>query len=175
MKILKGVVIGLGALIALMLIIAIFLPSHMRIERSTVIARPVETVYPLVADLKYWEQWNPWLETDPGATSSVTSPSTGVGAKWSWKGENVGTGSMTIDALRENERVDMTLAFVEPWEDQAKSGLTFASAAEGTTVTWWFEQDLSWPLSRWFGLLMDDMLGRDFAHGLEKLKGVAEK
>ena len=42
-------------------------------------------------------------------------------------------------------------------------------------VTWFNQGDLGWnPVSRYFGLLMDKMMGPDFEEGLENLRRKAE-
>ena len=50
MKILKNLLIIIVAIIALLLIVAVFLPSEYRVERSVEINKPAEEVYNYVAD-----------------------------------------------------------------------------------------------------------------------------
>ena len=47
---------------------------------------------------------------------------------------------------------------------------------DGTHVTWSFDSDMgAGPIGRYFGLLMDRMVGPDFEGGLANLKALAEK
>jgi hypothetical protein len=44
-----------------------------------------------------------------------------------------------------------------------------------TQVTWVMDSDNGWnPISRWFGVFMDKMLGPDFEKGLAGLKSLSE-
>ncbi len=60
MKILKRTLFVVGAILVLMAVVGLFLPSHARVERSTVIKAPAEQVFPHVNDLKQWAAWSPW-------------------------------------------------------------------------------------------------------------------
>src|SRR5262249_59033946 len=47
--------------------------------------------------------------------------------------------------------------------------------AGGTQVVWGLDCDMgAGPVGRWFGLMMDKMVGKDFEEGLTNLKSVAE-
>jgi len=46
----------------------------------------------------------------------------------------------------------------------------FSDSENGTLVTWTNEGELAYPLMRYFGLLLDNMLGPDFEQGLARLK-----
>ena len=67
MKIVKPLLIGLAALIVLLLVIALFLPSAAHVERSASIAAPPAAVFDVVNSLKRFNEWSPWFEIDPAA------------------------------------------------------------------------------------------------------------
>jgi hypothetical protein len=98
----------------------------------------------------------------------------GLGTIYSWEGDKVGRGNMVIKDLKENERVDVRLTFEEPFPSQADTGWTIAALDNGETeVVWFFKQELSY-FQRYFGLMMDGMLGGDFESGLARLKARLE-
>ncbi len=54
-------------------------------------------------------------------------------------------------------------------------GITLKPSGKRTKVTWYFTAEFgNNPFSRWFGLLLDAMVGSDFERGLEKLGALVE-
>ena len=108
-------------------------------------------------------------------SSTFEGPVAGPGAKMSWVGDpaTVGSGSQTIIESRPHDLVRMNLAF--EGEGTADERMTFASDGPMTRVTWSVESDLGFnPVSRYFGMFFDRMMGPDFEQGLTRLKALAE-
>ena len=56
-----------------------------------------------------------------------------------------------------------------------EGAITLEQAGDRIKVTWSNEGDLGGnPVNRYFGLMMDKMIGPDFEEGLAKLKEIAE-
>jgi len=175
MKILKTLLLSVAGLIGALLLIAIFLPSDYRVERSIEISRPVPVVFDQVADFNHWPAWNPWTAMEPTARTVVSGAPRMVGSSWAWEGEKLGRGSLTIREIIPNQAIRSTLRFLEPQQMEARDSWTFLPANNGTRVIWANEGKLSYPMERYLGLFMDGMLGSDYEKGLAKLKQVAEK
>jgi carbon monoxide dehydrogenase subunit G len=80
---------------------------------------------------------------------------------------------MTIDRLEPEKAVALTLVFAG--EGSAAATIALEPAGAGTKVVWAFDSDLGFdPIARYFGLLIDGMVGPDYEKGLAKLKAVAE-
>ncbi|HVD99362.1 MAG TPA: SRPBCC family protein [Cytophagaceae bacterium] len=172
MKILKYIGIGLGGLIVLLAIIPVFLSSKSYVVRSVVVNAPADSVYNYLSDFKNFKQWSPWQEKDPNMTTSIEG--SGVGAVYSWKGnDQVGSGSMTIASADPNKSVTIDLKFIAPWQSQAIVKWSVAPEGNATKVSWEMSQDLSYG-QRYFGMMMDKMIGPDFEKGLSKLKANLE-
>lgn len=175
MKAIRITSLIIAALLILFMVGGAFLPESVRIERSVQINRPVEEVYPYVADFANWPSWNPWSEMEPGAVNTFSSPSSGKGASWSWEGTEIGKGSLTAEEVKENEYLQSRLSFIEPWESEAKDQWQFTVMDEQTTqLKWTNEVGLSYPFERYYALILDAMLGDQMEKGLAKLKKVAE-
>jgi ribosome-associated toxin RatA of RatAB toxin-antitoxin module len=172
---LKKILIFIGALIALLLVLAIFLPSNYRVERSATINAPVEDVYNQVADFNNYAKWNPWSKMDPEAKITVSENSSGVGANWSWEGEEIGTGSLTIEKAEEYKSIETKLVFTAPRQDEGIGFWTFEETDGKTKVTWAMEGELGYPIGRFMGLMMEGMLGESFEQGLNNIKEIVEK
>jgi hypothetical protein len=173
MRILKRIIIFLVLLVA----IGFFLPGTTHVERSINVNAPAEKVFENVNDLRKWNAWSPWSKIDPNTKWTYSEPSaSGTGAWYSWVSDNrsVGKGKMTITESKPNEFVKYNLEF----EGMGSSKPSFKLVPKdslNTQVTWVMDSDNGWnPISRWFGVFMDKMLGPDFEKGLAGLKSLSE-
>jgi uncharacterized protein YndB with AHSA1/START domain len=174
MKALKILLIAIFGLLGLLLLIAAFLPDEYRVERSTVINAPPETVFEYVADFGHWSSWSPWQPLDPDAEITITAPGKGAGAVMTWDGEIMGKGNLTYTDVNPPHEVRSKLVFTDPYEMTSTDVWTFEAVGEGTKITWSDEGTLSWPLERWIGLTLDNQLGKDFERGLNNIKQLVE-
>lgn len=150
------------------------LPSTVIIEREIQINTSVDSVFPLVQDLRKWEDWMPWIERDPKMTLNWGEQTEGIGGNYSWESEELGNGSMTITKLSENVSIDTELDFGE--QGVCNGFWKFSENTDGVYVTWGMDMELGYnPLLRWLGLFMDGMAGPDFEKGLNNLKELSEK
>ncbi len=170
MKVLKIIGMIIAGLIALFLIIAALLPSSYRVERSVEIDKPADVIYPQVAGLKNWENWDPWTKMEPDAPREYLGADMGAGAGWSWDGKKIGTGSLEIIKAEPNRSLRTHLKFTDPQPMESNGVWQFDEKNGSTRVTWAMQGTLGWPVERYFGLGMDAMLGPDFEKGLENLK-----
>ncbi len=171
----KKILLAVVVILALLVVVGLFLPSIVRVERSTVIAAPQGTVFALVNGFKNFNKWSPWYEVDPGARYELSGPDFGLGARISWTSDNpdVGAGSQEIVESVPYRLVRLELDFGE--QGKAKSFFRLDPEAGGTATVWGFETDLGSNLvSRYYGLLFDRIIGADYEKGLAGLKQLAE-
>jgi uncharacterized protein YndB with AHSA1/START domain len=176
MKTLKKILIGLGIIVALLVVVSFFLPAKIHIERSIVINAPQETVYGLVNDLRQWEKWSAWHKMDPNMKIVYGEKSEGLGASYRWTSNdsNVGNGTMKIAEAVLNEKIMLEMHFGES-ADPSWCGWTFEKTAEGTRATNTMDMDAGMnPFMRWMGTVMDAMVGPEFDKGLHSMKEIAE-
>lgn len=175
MKIVKRILVGLLVVIVLLIIISFFLPSKMHVERSKVMKASLETVFAQVNVLKNWEKWSPWHRIDPKMEIVYEGPQEGTGAKYSWKSthKHVGNGSLSIIESKPHQLITASMDFME--NGTGTSWYKFETTPEGTKVTWAMESELGMnPIKRYFGLMMDGMIGGDFEKGLNSLDSVSQ-
>ena len=170
-KILLLVVVLIAALAALISM----QPDSYRVERAAQIAAPQDVVFGLVADLKAFNTWNPWQETDPSIELSYGEKTAGVGAAYEWKGEKTGRGKMTIIESVKPTKLLTKLEFYEPMAGEGTAGFNLSAVGEGTRIIWWMQGTNDF-MGKAFSLVMDmdEMIGSAYARGLEKLKTVSE-
>lgn len=172
MKILRRVLVGLLGLIAILGIIGLFLPARYSASRSLVIDAPVEVVFDQVVDLRKNEAWSPWMEADPTIKPVYGDKTVGEGASYTWTSESSGDGSLTTVKVVDHTEIRNTLNF----GGQPATGIwTFEPVDAKTKVTWAIEGDSGWNIpGRYFGVMMDRLVGPDFERGLRNLARVAE-
>jgi uncharacterized protein YndB with AHSA1/START domain len=175
LRIVKGVVIALIVLVAVLVIGGLVLSPKFSVTRSVRIDAPPDRVYPLVAEPRAWARWSAWNQRDPAMHIDYSGPESGAGAKWAWKSESEGDGEMSFTAAEPDKRVVYALYFPD-FGTTSAGELLLMPEAGGTRVTWSMNGDMGHnPLFHWLALFADDIVGKDFDLGLAKLKAVAEK
>lgn len=164
------VIVGILAFIA----IGFSLPRQYKVERKTVIKAQPETVYSMLDRTRTWREWTIWNERDPGMTTEYSGPEVGVGSKMSWQSKTEGNGSLTI--TESNPPTNLVYLFEMPDMGTSSTGrMNLEAVEEGTLIVWSDEGDLgNNPVFRYFGLVIDDLIGQDFDSGLANLKTLAE-
>jgi hypothetical protein len=174
MKVLKKISLIVVAIIALFLIVAVFLPSEYVVKRGIEINKPVDQVYGYVADFNNFQGWNPWTPLEPGHKFVVLGDSATVGQKYSWEGKIIGTGEMVFTQFSQNEAIKSDIAFLSPQQGKGVVEWTFEGDSNMTNVSWSLIGEAGYPLGRYYGLIMDSMLGPSFEDGMKNLKKKCE-
>ena len=174
MRFLRNLLIFLVVVVAILVAGAFVLPDTAHVERSVTIDRPPSQVFTVLDGFRRFNEWSPWFEKDPQAKYTYSGPVAGVGAKSSWTGnKDVGTGSQTIVESKPYSFIKSALDFGEL--GQAAGTYTLAPSGDGTKVTWGLDVNAGGKLiGRYFNLLMDSMVGKDYDRGLAKLKTFVE-
>jgi len=173
---LKIILIAIPAIIVVFLIIVAMQPSSYRVTRSLAIAAPSDAVFPHMNELKKWEAWNPWGKADPNMKLTYGGPASGVGANYSWAGNNeVGEGRATISESRPSESVRYKMEFFKPMTATSEMEFTFKPEGNQTEVTVTVTGEKNF-MAKAFCLFMsmDKMIGGKFDKALAELKTIAE-
>lgn len=178
MKALKITISIIVALIAIVLISALFIPKDYAIKREIVINKPSQEVFDYIKFVKNQDYFSVWNQRDSNMKKNYEGEDGTVGFKYSWEGDKktVGTGSQTISKITAGKRLDMALDFIVPFKahDDAYIELEPVSANE-TKVIWGFTGAFPYPMNvmkLFFD--MDKEVGKDLGTGLENLKTVLE-
>ena len=172
----KKLLLGLAAVIAIILIVASFQSDDMKVSRSATIAAPPETVYKVVNDFRQWNSWSPWSKKDPNMKTSLEGPPEGAGAKYHWSGNSeVGEGTTTLVSSKPSENVTMRIDMVKPMAGSCDVQFSFVPEGTGTKVTWAMQSKKPFA-GKVIGLFMDceKMCGDQFSEGLANLKNLVE-
>jgi len=173
MKILKFLFIGIGTIVVLVLVAALFLPKTYRVERSVIIHAPQPLVMEQVKSLKKMNEWSPFTEQDPEIQITYTGTEGQVGSSASWKGKKAGEGSQTITKLS-NDRMDSKLIFKKPMEGTSTAFFQTERDGRDVRATWGMEGKNPYPFNV-MCIFMDNVIGKEYEKGLAKLKARCEQ
>lgn len=167
----KKILIGLGLILAGLLIYAALAPADFKIERSIEIAATPAQIYPHLSNTKLVNAWNPFLQADPDTQITYEGMEAGVGAKTSWVSKKMGEGSATIIETVPNQKVKVRLDFVKPFKGTNITEYTLQPVGDRTRVTWAMTGQSNF-MQRLICIFMnpDKVIGAEFEKGLILLR-----
>jgi len=161
------------AILGVFVIGGFILPSDYHVEREVQIQASAPEIHEFVGELRRWDTWTPWKDSDPTIVVQFGDKTTGVGAYQSWTGES-GAGELTFTECSPARGVAYDMSFDEG-SYQSVGAILYRETGESTVVTWTMDGDSGMNLvARWMGLMMDKWVGPEFQKGLDKLKLVVE-
>lgn len=159
--------------------VALFaLAPAVQVSRSVLVERPASIIYPLISNLRAFNEISPWFDADPKADYQFTGPREGEGqaAQWVSSVQDVGAGQQKIIHVTPNQRVEMdhTIGRLA-----AHSVFALAPEGEATKATWTMRLDCgpSWQNAscRYLNLLEQQAKGQQIEAALAKLKKISEQ
>jgi len=141
----------------------------MNIVRRQHIDASIDKVYQSLCSMKTWQDWSPWLISDPKAKVNVAADD----QSYEWEGPRVGSGNMKIVKSNPNSSIDYDLNFLKPWKSHAKVKFEVSEKDGGTEVAWHMDSSLPWFMF-WMKKQMEAFLGNDYERGLKMLKDQME-
>jgi len=175
-KFFKKAALWIGLLILALILFSFLLPKEVTVSRSITIDAPIDRVFDQVNDLRNWEKWSPWKRMDPMMEMTFSNPPVGQGAfyKWISKDKHLGSGTLTLAKVANNEQIVTALHF-EKWGD-ASATFDFGHRGKEVELTWNMTNKVGMmPWSKYFSLAMKSMLKKQFDQGLAGIKFYAEK
>ncbi len=175
MRVVKYLILALAFLVILFFVVGQFLPSKRTVTREIEIDRPVRMVFKNINSMHQFNRWSPWADLDSQAEYTFSGPEYGVGSTMRWSGnDEVGSGEQTIVASEKNQSVTTSLQFGDEPNPSTATLKTIAHGDDKTLLVWTFETELNDTLARYFGLMLEDMLGPMYEKGLRNLKALSE-
>jgi len=151
-------------------------PNQFRIARKVTIKASPDPIFPLIGDLRRFNEWNPFAKADPTINLAYGPTSAGPGGSYNWDSTGrAGKGRMEIVESDAPKRVAMDLHFDKPMK--ADNHVVFTLQPQGSTT------EVVWEMTGSYGLLhktmglifnFDKMVGGEFEKGLAALKAQAE-
>lgn len=179
MQILKKLFFAVIAFVALLLIVALFIPGDIAYERAISINAPVDKVWQNVSSLKAMDKWSPWNDLDPNMKKTWAGTTGTAGEQMCWESPNdqAGRGCQTVTKIDEAaRRIDTKMKFLTPYESEGSAFVTLTPESSGTKAVWGFSSIIPYPfrLMKLF-MNMEKAIGKDYYKGLERLKNLSEQ
>jgi len=174
MKVLKWIFLFLGAIIAIALVIAVFLPKSVSVSSSVEIEKPQSKVFHSIGMFSERQTWDPWVSQDSTTEVTINTKEGYVGSTYEWEGESIGSGKMEVAAINYPASITSYLWF-NGRPDTSIVTWTLEETGENTKIIWGFSADAPYPMGRIFLNLMKGTLQDDFDRGLENLKAHLEE
>jgi hypothetical protein len=176
MSMMSYVLLTLAAAVLALLAYAATRPDEFRVERRLRIAATAEQLWPLVSELRDFNRWNPYERKDPQIKGQYAGTASGVGSRYSWESDKVGSGSLEIIGQQPGRAVQLKLDFLKPFKAHNQAEFALQPTPDGATEVSWRMHGPANFMSKLMGVFidMDKMVGRDFEDGLQNLRQFAE-
>jgi hypothetical protein len=139
---------------------------------SVELAFPASRVHAAIEDLGTWNAWSPFYAMDREADTTVSAPSYGVGARYTWDGRRSGQGALTVLASAASHEVVMSVDFFKPFPMASTARFDLVEVSAGRCrVTWTMSGERPWwlALMAWWTRMDRSMTGH-FEEGLRALE-----
>ncbi|HEY0669106.1 MAG TPA: SRPBCC family protein [Sphingobacteriaceae bacterium] len=174
MKLIKKILLVIVIIIAVPFVIALFVKKDYSVERQVTINKPRNEVFNYIKLVKNQDQYSKWAMMDPEMKKEYSGTDGTVGFVYAWDGEKAGKGEQVIKKITDEERLDLALHFIKPFEGTATAWMvTKPASTNQTTVAWGMKGESKYPMN-FMNLFMDSMLGKDLETSLTKLKSNLE-
>lgn len=167
MRLIKLGVISILILFLLVTGIGLLFPSVARVSRAIDINAPVDSVYNVLSDFRYWPQWMDGLNNQ--SPELLTGTTTGRNA-------TVKFGANTISFQKTDTDIVETIWVGTNGNRQEGNFRLISNPQKNvTTVNWYFLEHLHWyPWERFASMMNDNILGPTMEKSLENLKQLSE-
>lgn len=178
MSILIMVLYVIGAIVALVLLIALFISKQYSITAEQLIHQSQTDIFNYIVYLKNQDNYSKWIQMDPNVRKSTSGTDATVGFISSWDSDdkNVGQGAQEIMKITTPSRVDYEIRFIRPFKSVCASHMSVTPVdTTSAQVAWSFSGSMPYPMN--ILLLtgfMQKTIKSDLSVGLGNLKTILE-
>ncbi|MFT3751232.1 MAG: hypothetical protein QM768_23170 [Agriterribacter sp.] len=169
MRLIKQILIGFTGIGIIILIISLFLPSHVRVSRSILLSVSKDSVSSSLSQIQTWQNWNPLLQD-----KTVAYHFSGD-AKVTWK---TGDNKINTIALQQLSADSIIAVITTDNKRVFQSGFNVVNNTDNTGLTkvdWWIMEDLKWyPWEKFYGLFSESLKETYIENSLKSLKQYLE-
>ncbi len=175
MKALKIIFGVLVIIIMIIIVIGLFLPSQINVERSITIQAQPSDIHPYMNDFRNWSKWTVWAKKDTNIANIYEGPEVGAGSIYKWSGnEEVGSGMLKMTRSDSNQGIwyDMSM---EKGQFESQGSITYQPIGDSTEVTWTYHSDVGANIIlKYVMVFFKPYVEHDFDEGLQGLKKLVE-
>ena len=169
MRLIKQIIVGFIGIGTIILILSLFLPSHLYVSKSILLRIPKNNIVHSLTQIKQWHNWNPLMQDSL--------------AEYVFFGENKVTWKARNNKINSIELVqpasDSIIAIIKTDDVRAfESGFNIIDNTDNTGLTkvdWWIIEDLKWyPWEKFYGLFSESLKETYLENNLQAFKRYME-
>ena len=164
MRVIKLALLSFIFLFAIVTLISLFIPGHIRISKAMNTAQTKEQVYKYINLPSAWKKWHPALKNLPAGEIIVL------------KDGNVQVKGTTISVAGRKEE-EMLFEIIQQKSKPVLSGMKLIQhpGSDSLTVQWYMDFKLQWyPWEKFKSLFYENIYGVQMEQGLANLKELLE-
>lgn len=175
MNIILTILFVVAAIIALLLIMALFMKKEHFVKREIIINAPRQKVFDYVKLLKNQDMFNKNAMADPDRKGEFKGTDGTVGFIYAWSGnKDAGEGEKEIKNIIEGKKIEMEIRFVKPMKVSATIIMETESLPDNqTNVSWSNVGTLKYPVNILIPM-MEKHVVKDMDTSLSTLKNILE-
>lgn len=176
MSIILSILTIIAAMIALLLIIALFTKKEYSVQSETVIDAPLQKVFDYIRHIKNQDNYNKWVMVDAGMKKEFKGTDGTEGFIYAWNGnKKAGEGEQEIKKITEARSVATEIRFIRPFAGVANAVMETAPVSENKTLVKWSNvSKMKYPMNLMVSFI-EKMLVKDMNTSLTRLKAILEK
>lgn len=121
------------------MLVSLFFPNSYHVDRRVKIAKPVDSVFNFMADLRNWEKWSLWnKETDTTLKVFYGKRSDSIGGRQYFQGETLGSGRFLVTGYDKNNSLQYDL-YMNKGQITAGGTFKFVVLDANTTELHWID------------------------------------
>lgn len=175
MKALKIIILILAVIFMTVIVIGLFLPPIIEVERSITVNAEPNHIHPYIEDFRNWSKWSAWAKKDNSMTNIYEGPESGEGSVYRWAGdEEVGTGMLKMTRSDSSQGIWYDM-FMEDGQMQSEGSIAYQPTGDSTEVTWTYRSDIGGNIIfKYVMVFFKPYIEHDFDEGLRGLKKLVE-
>jgi hypothetical protein len=147
--------------------------AALRATQTRTIHAPIAQVYAHIANLDQWQAWNPWLEHERDAPTTLSGPPQAAGGTLSWDTPRAGTARIRHRRLKAPTLIEQRMDFTLPFRFKARARWQLQARGEQTEVTWSVRGRVGFAM-RIVASTVQGAIALDLHHGLARLAALLE-
>ncbi|MFQ5583508.1 MAG: SRPBCC family protein [Calditrichia bacterium] len=172
----KIALVLLFILLVLFLIIGIFLPPVVKVERTIAIAAPSSSIYKLISNFRRWPEWAAPMKGNSGMIHVFEGLDSAPGSVYKWREKDGSrSGTLTMVAVDSGRGIWYKIS-LNGGALQGNCSLLYQLKDSTTNMRWQFESNLGGNVFRKYKeVSLLPFIKKDIEDGLKNLKKLAEQ
>ncbi len=147
-----------------------FIPKAYAMDRGMDVNAAPAAAHATITNLPTWQEWSAWnKERDPSLEYTYSGTPGTVGHRMDWTSTKDGNGALELTSVAP-DRIEYTME-MEGWDPSFGAFVLTPSGTSAVNIRWEMNGEMTgMPVKRYFGLMMDNLVGPMFEQGLQGLK-----